>query len=481
MKVKRFRGKIFYPVMYEGDSAALGEVTVTTNRQKTVPVFEKSSVHCEEMRKGLGCLLDGTHPNSIASVYTVARREVFFYPKNNKGLVFCTRNKRRVPIALGEIRFLLFETHVAFFQMDFELEDMSLEEAMNTTYYLCEVKDAANHFEYENQRYDPVTKQKTGEPVSFSLKEWFLRCASYLPGCRSFEDRPLEDLTAKPILYGYYLLDEKPENFERLGVNIAQNYKLSYKGAESGDHILQTFENSAWCVSYNGAINVSHQVEDPVTNQFFETTFAHKWASEYLFLFINTLHQKYAVLKYLAELNDLSCAQYDFALMRKLLVKGEVMQEKCAVLKNRSFFNLPSHVEHVNRVYGFFQWSFDIPGYLASLNAGVETSVSVCKSYVTRTKEVEDLEKSLRTTRNEMYIALITASITCLTFFNSFYGTLQHLLHGRLDQIDLSSLIVAATFFTTIATVAVNLTKQLDEMSDLRDQIRKLKSQTVTL
>ena len=48
---------------------------------------------------------------------------------------------------------------------------------MNTTYYLCEVKDVANHFEYENQRYDPVTKQKTGEPVSFSLKEWFLRCA----------------------------------------------------------------------------------------------------------------------------------------------------------------------------------------------------------------------------------------------------------------------------------------------------------------
>ena len=59
MKVKRFRGKIFYPVMYEGDSAALGEVTVTTNRQKTVPVFEKSSVHCEEMRKDVYKRQDG--------------------------------------------------------------------------------------------------------------------------------------------------------------------------------------------------------------------------------------------------------------------------------------------------------------------------------------------------------------------------------------------------------------------------------------
>ena len=85
------------------------------------------------------------------------------------------------------------------------------------------------------------------------------------------------------------------------------------------------------------------------------------------------------MLKYLAELSGLSSAHYDYALMKRLLLQGEIMQEKCEVLKTRCFFNLPSNVEHVNRVYSFFQRCFDIPGYRASLNAGVKGSVNVCQ------------------------------------------------------------------------------------------------------
>ncbi len=121
-----------------------------------------------------------------------------------------------------------------------------------------------------------------------------------------------------------------PPDFERIACNLAQNYKLSYKGVREGfhNHVLQTFDNSYWCASYNGAVNVSIAVNDDATNRFFETTFAHKWATEYLLLFIATIHQKYAVQKYLDELGELACPRYDYAQMKQLLMRGEVMQEK---------------------------------------------------------------------------------------------------------------------------------------------------------
>lgn len=468
---------------FDGDAAGALDAAVTvTNKGKEAHVFRRTALRCEEMRRGLGGILGDREDNGcIAAVYEAERREVFRWPKNSKGLFFCTRNGRRQAIALTGMRFFLFETHVALVEMSVELQALPLDEAMNTTYYLCELKDEANRFEYENRVFDPETRQSSCETVSFSLKEWFLQCAGYLPSCGNFEDRPLASTISKPLLYGYYLLDERPEHFEQLASNLAQNYKSSYKGVDDHTHLLQAFENSWWCASYNGAVNVSIAVDDDATNSFFESTFAHKWATEYLFLFLNTVHQKYAALKYLAELNSLTCVEYDYARMRAMLTQGEVMQEKCGLLKNRSFFNLPSHVEHVNRVYAFFQWCFDIPGYLASLDSGVEGSISVCKSYVSRVKEIENLEQDIHSTRNEIYIALITASITCLTFFHSAYSTLLSLLHGQLGEIGVSSIVMTGTFLATLGTVAVNVSRQRDTLKEKRRKLRRLKSKTISL
>lgn len=484
MAVKRFRGKIYYPVMADKTAAgALAAAATVTNKGKEAPVFVKSRVHCEEMRKGIGGILGDTDgPGRIAEVYALERREVFRWPKNNKGLYFCPRSGPREPVALTGMRYFLFESGVALIEMGIELAGMELDDAMNTTYYLCEVKDPANHFEYEERIFDPATKTSTVKPVSFTLKEWFLQAAGYLPGCQNFEDRALESTISKPVLYGFYWLNEKPEQFERLACNIAQNYKSSYKGIEDGRfHLLQAFDNSYWCASYNAAVNVSFAVEDASTNQFFETTFAHKWETEYLFLLLNTVHQKYAVLKYLAELGELACTSYDYARMRELLIQSEVMRERCGLLKNRCFFELPSHVEHVNRVYGFFRWCFDIPGYLASLNAGVDGSIEVCNSYVSRVKEIDDLEEALRGARNERYVALITASITCLAFFGTAYETLQSLLSGQFGAIGVSGAVVTGTFVATISGVVYNVTHQRTVMNDLKEKIDFLKSKSTSM
>lgn len=485
MAVKRFLGKIFYPVMFQGDADELLEkAVVVNNKQKEVPVFQKSAAPCEEMRWSVSRTLCGEDSElCIGSVYEAQRREVFFWPKNNKGLYFCPRTGSRVPIALTGLRYVLFETHVAFIEMDVELTGLPLEDVMNAAYFLCEPKDEKNHFEYEDRVFDPETRQVSSKPVSFSLLEWFLKCAEYLPDCRNFENRPLASTISKPLLYGYYLLDEYPPEFERTAYNIAQNYKLSYKGPEDGfhSHVLKVFENSYWCASYNGAVNVSLEVKDQVTNNFFDSAFTYKWASEYLLLFLLTIHQKFAVQKYLDEMGDLTCPRYDYARMKVLLEQGEAMLEKCALLQNRCFFQLPSRVEHVNRVFSFFQWSQDIPGYTASLNEGVETSIRVCKSYVTRIKNIEDYEKTIKSTQNEMYVALITASITCLTFFHSSYSTILAMLEGRFGEIAFSAVVVTGTFLATISTAVYKLFEQREKIKDLRKKIGQLKERVITL
>lgn len=484
MAVKRFLGKIFYPVTADKSAAdALAAAVTVTGKGKQAPVFSRGRMRCEEMRTGLGGILGGTDgPARIADVYTLERREVFRWPKNNKGLFFCPRTGPKVPIALTGLRFWVFETGVVLIEMGFELAGLALDDAMNATYFLCEVKDEHNHFAYENRIFDPETRTARTEPAAFTLKEWFLQCASFLPGCENFEDRPLASTISKPLLYGFYWLNEKPADFERIASNIAQNYKASYQGVEDGRfHLLQTFENSCWCASYNAAVNVSYAVENAASNQFFEAAFPHKWESEYLFLFLNTVHQKYAVLKYLAQLGELACTSYDYTRMRELLIQSEVMRERCGLLKNRCFFELPSHVEHVNRVYSFFQWCFDIPGYLASLNAGVEGSIEVCSSYVSRIKEIEDLEEALRGARNERYVALITASITCLTFFGTAYETLQNLFLGQFGAVGVSGAVVTGTFIATISGVVYNVTHQRTVMNDLKEKIDFLKSKSTAL
>lgn len=76
MAVKEFKGKIFYPVLYEGDAAAaLESASVVNSKQKAVPVFREINMHCEEMRRGLGGMLGGdAAPGRIARVLRLRAR-----------------------------------------------------------------------------------------------------------------------------------------------------------------------------------------------------------------------------------------------------------------------------------------------------------------------------------------------------------------------------------------------------------------------
>ncbi len=107
--------------------------------------------------------------------------------------------------------------------------------------------------------------------------------------------------------------------------------------------------------------------------------------------------------------------------------------------------------------------------------------MSVCKSYVTRIKSIDDYEKQIKGVQNEMYIALITASITCLTFFNSSYATLLALLEGRFEEIGVSAVVVAGTFLATISGAVYKLFDQREKIREIRSKVKKLKAQVVSL
>lgn len=479
MEVIQFHGKIFYPLTCDpGTAEALLSKTIVNQKGKTVSLFRKADFTMEEMRPGLGDLLDGSCPNSIGSICCLERREALNLPKLGQRLTFVPRQGDSVPLTLGNVGFVVFETGVCFLEMDVSMAGFELETVMNTAYYLCEVKDKANHFTYDKVIFDPATKTKSTETVSFSLKEFFLNCAAYITNCGHFEDKPLASATAKPLLYSYYLLPERPENYESLTSNIAQNYKLSYKGLEDQTHTLQTFRNSAWCVSANGAANVTYQVDDAATNDFFATTFLHKWKSEYLFLFLNVIHQKYAILKSLGALSAIHFPEGDYKAMQKELLRVQATQDVCENLKLRCFFDLPSRIEHVNRVYRFFQIAFQVPSYLHSLNKKLTEASTIAESCLTKVKDIREKEHQIRSDQLEIKVALLTALVTCLTFFKSFYSTLLSLIHWDLDSISLDTLVLTITFIATISAAIGNIAKKREEIKNLRIQIQKLKIQS---
>lgn len=473
MKVLLFQGKVFYPLLCNpAVTAELERQTVVNQKGKTVNVFRKEAFSVEEMRSGLGGLLSGGE-GSIASIYYFNRRETVNLPREGQGAVLHTRSGGEIPITLGRVGFIIFQTGVCFLELDVFLEKQGLETVMDAAYYLCEVKDRSNAISYEEVTFDPETKTKQREQKAVSIKDLFLSCARFLGPCSPFEDRPLENMTLKPLLYSYYFLESAPENPGALAENIAQNYKRSYKGLEDGKHSLCTFQNSVWCVSANGAGNLSWQVEDPATNDFFRTTFVHKWRSEYLFLFLNVIHQKYAVLKSLGEFSESVSLEQSYEALKQELLISEVMQERCERLKMRCFFDMPSRVDHVNRVYRFFQQSMEVPRYLAGLNRKLQESVNVCKSYTSRIKEIDDLQRDVRAAQTEIKIALLTAGVTCLTFFNSFYTTLLHLLHGAFGEIGVDAVILTATFIATILGVILNVANKQDAIRELRRKIAR--------
>ncbi len=80
-----------------------------------------------------------------------------------------------------------------------------------------------------------------------------------------------------------------------------------------------------------------------------------------------------------------------------------------------------------------------------------------------------------------MYIALLTACITCLTFFNSFYTTLLALLDGRFGEIGVSAVVVTGTFLATISGAVYKLFDQREKIREIRSKVKKLKAQAVSL
>jgi len=476
VKVITYRASILFPLTW--DPSRLAEIrdkTLVNQKGKTVSVFRHEEFTAEEMRAGIGGLLGGDA--GIATVYSFDRREVLELPKTGQAVRFLPRSGESVSLTPGKVQLVLFDSGVCLLSVDVALENEALEDVMNTAYYLCEIKDAANRFSWERVTFDPATKTKTAAAVEFSVRELLLRCAAFIPGCGHFEDRPLESAVAKPLLYSYLLLEHAPEDPGTLASNVGQNYKLTYKGVDSSP-MLYTFRNSFWCASANGAANISYLVDDPGTNEFFRTSYPHKWDTEYRFLMLNTVHQKYAVLKCLDTMALNAADPGDYAQMKQYLSCSEALQEFCGDLKLRCFFTLPSRIDHVNKTYAFLQECLQIPAYVDGLNRQLQETVSVCRSYTGRFSRVGELEKQARAAMTEIKLALLAAAITCLTFFDSFYATLCSLLSGDFSGIRLDTVIMTITFVATIATAIVNLAKKHEEVKGLRGEIAALKQKT---
>lgn len=451
---------------------------ITSSKNVQLPVFEEVGLQPTELRKGLSHLLDKENTTEkIGSIFKLIRREALGLPrKSNDSILFYARTiEKPFEICIKDVRLGIFESGIGMvmFRADMKNEHQ-LEDVMNLLYYLCEPKDERNHFEITHKIWNEAEKKAYFETTALSLKQFLFTCAQYFT---LSSDDTQQWLIRKPLIYSYLVADSLPEPdlLENLARNYNSAYKLYFDELKENPHILQIFSNSYWCASSNGLTNISVLGNTQKTNTFFENSFEQKWENDYFFLFLNTLHQKQALIQNLNSIRQYHRPFHDYDLMNQRLIQFQKAKEEFSLFRLRCFFQCPSAIDHINALYDLVQNAFSIQIYQNEFTSKFESLIDYYNTTTTRKKEVDDHLSKIKKIRIEIYVALLGTLVTVLTIYSSSMSIIERWTGEATEVFSLSSIVFILTLSIPVITILANTKSQLDEIKELKEEIETLK------
>lgn len=476
--------KFIFPFQYKKDSVDLKSVQIENKKGVKQNVFEPFSVHTESLRDGLELMLNKDGGKSkIADCYrlNVNCRKHFHLPsKKTEPLTFCMRQAgESFDIRISEVQIYLFESQVGFIEVECEYLASDIDTYMDLNYFICEVKSEKNQFIYHDKVWNEETKTSTISDVSFSMSE--LLDSILNTACKSADAISFNYRNSKPVIYSHVLLDKKPENLDELLPNIANNYKYSYKFDSSCTKIqsFHPFENSYWTSSLNGAVNVSFLSDDDITNDFFTNNFYTKTQNTYFFLFLNVLHQRYAIISVMGKMGNLDHLTNNYIVMEKELKLARQYELEATSLKFRAFFNLPSTVEHINEYYDRLYKSFQVGTLYNSFTADIGNLQSICGKYVERINEREEKIKKRKIAKMEIFVSIFGVVVAEVTLFNNSWTLIEKVIGRTLHFYSPAILILFLTLLSPIITIILSVSKTLTEIKALSKQLNAEKQDSL--
>jgi len=371
-------------------------------------------------------------------------------------LTFVYRNNNHKKITIIDVRLYLFESEVGFAEITCEYQSHSTTDYIDCNYFISEIKSDKNYFVFSRRDADARESE-----IKFSVKELLQRIVAYVGEVQYFDNKGKEFSESKPIIYSYLLLDEKPDDLETLLFLSRKNYKDSYKlpqkeyAIHDNPNILQTFENSYWATSLNGAVNVSFLVGSKITDEFFISNFSPRILAAYYHIFLSVLHQKYAMRHYVEKMGQLDKIVKEYSIMKRQLIIARGYRAQAASLKFRAFFSIPSNIEHINKYFNLVRNSYEIDTLYGDFNEDIENLISLCDTYVSSINDHNDMIQKRKRKRLGLIVTLVGALVSFIALFSSSWAILEKIYGETLSFFSPQILVVFGVLLFSIIAVAL--------------------------
>ena len=472
--------KFLYPFHFNGGEIDPQNAHFINKKGNKEPLFEPFSVPCESLRLGLPELLSMNGGDTkIADCYRLRKdngkcREFFGLPAHSDNTVkFTSRQNKDVSydVKFEEIKLYLFESNVGILEFEISYETGNIEDFINLNYFICEAKSQNNVFEYEKVRSD------TNEVLfssAYSVKDLIVSIVNSTSTQKELDASFFNFYQEKPITYSHILLDSEPENMNDLLFHVAKNYKSSYKYSSSCSTFEKRhpFDNVYWVASLNGAANISFLTDDETTNSFFTESLEPKLKSTYYFLFLTSVHQRYATNKITDSIGELDCLGNDYIKMNEQLKLARKYEAQAINLKFRAFFSFPSYVEHINEYHDLIGTAFNINGSYESLVQNLKILQEICGSYVERIKERDSKISKRKAAKAEIFISVFGTLVGEFSLLSTSWDIIEKVLGRSVSFFSPQMLIVVATLMVPLITIFFSVKKQVIEIKRISKELQ---------
>lgn len=198
---------------------------------------------------------------------------------------------------------------------------------------------------------------------------------------------------------------------------ISRGYKQTYYKRVDESGVIKPFDNVWWYFSDEGASCFVLEVDDQAAMDFFNQHYTSKWATNFYYMYLLALIQKFSFMYYTIKTNEL--LEHSILFRDEKYSIGEIEEELSETRKlyNRilKFHMLASHdhvsqLTHYNELYTQLRESLRIPQFMDELKEKLDTFSQVIESIATE-KIAHEKEKQNSVIQTITYI-LLPATLT---------------------------------------------------------------------
>ncbi len=327
-------------------------------------------------------------------------------------------------ISISNIFLHMFETRVGFVEIEIEHYSKDIDDVNSINYFLAEVKST------RAQLYYTKAISKTEQVrVDVDLLSVITSLLGDLEGVVGMDGQGITAVNADIHTYGVYILDNAIDDIESKLTVMANSFKSTYKSRHDTLDTVRAFDNSYWASSARSVCNISHFIEDGITNYFFANTFVANTKQHYFVLYLLSLNRYYTLCKRLGQMSAMNSK-------RNIDSEQEIAETKAFVLdlkrKNDLFdlrccFDVVSSIKHINDVYSMYNSALNI----GALTGQCQTSSKALDGLAQYYSDKHEQAREERSAVNNILIFIIAQILGSFSLYKSVCDVL-------LDSFDIS-------------------------------------------